>query len=345
MHKVLLIEDNEELRENTAEILELAGYNVITAENGKVGVQKAVQEIPEIIICDIMMPVLDGYGTRQLLNDNDTTRDIPFIFLTAKADKTDFRKGMNLGADDYLTKPFDEIDLLNSIKIRIQKSSKKVNEISTQSFAQESLQEFVKQTIRDKNAIHFEKKEMIYREGDYAGFAYYIVSGKVKTFKVNDDGKELIYDIFKEEDVIGMWDVMKGKDYYDSVSCLEDTEVIKIHKDELQAFIDKNAVDAKSLIQLFAQELQQREDKLISMAYDSVRMRVASALVSLEDVYQKNSGGTTFKIQREDLAAMVGTSSESVIRTLSDFKKEGLINIVKSEIYITDSKGLRNFRF
>ena len=109
MTKVLLIEDNEELRENTAEILELAGYSVEVAENGKIGVQKAFNDTPNIILCDIMMPVLDGYGVRQMLNDNEKTRYIPFIFLTAKADKSDFRKGMNLGADDYLTKPFEEI--------------------------------------------------------------------------------------------------------------------------------------------------------------------------------------------------------------------------------------------
>ena len=81
------------------------------------------------------------------------------------------------------------------------------------------------------------------------------------------------------------------------------------------------------------------------MAYDTVRMRVASALVILEDVYQKKSGNTVFKIQREDLAAMVGTSAESVIRTLSDFKKEGLINIEKNEIFIKNSEGLRHFKF
>src|SRR6186997_184975 len=123
MKRILLIEDNQEVRENTAEILELAGYNVLVAPNGKIGVEIAQKENPDLIICDIMMPELDGYGVLHILNKKSETAGIPFIFLTAKTEKTDIRKGMNLGADDYLTKPFDDTDLLNAIEARLQKSS------------------------------------------------------------------------------------------------------------------------------------------------------------------------------------------------------------------------------
>src|SRR6187399_6989 len=121
MKKILLIEDNLEVRENSAEILSLANYNVVVAENGKVGVELAQREKPDLIICDIMMPELDGYGVLHILSKNDQTTNIPFIFLTAKTEKTDIRKGMNLGADDYLTKPFDDTDLLNAIEARLRK--------------------------------------------------------------------------------------------------------------------------------------------------------------------------------------------------------------------------------
>lgn len=113
MKKILLIEDNIEIRENTSEILELDGYEVLTAENGKVGVDIAIRELPDLIICDIMMPVLDGYGVLHLLSKQEKTASIPFIFLTAKAERTDFRKGMDMGADDYITKPFDD-DILKA---------------------------------------------------------------------------------------------------------------------------------------------------------------------------------------------------------------------------------------
>src|SRR5471030_2750898 len=119
--KVLIIEDNNDIRENIIEILELAGYTVYSADNGKTGVDLAIKNIPDIILCDIMMPELDGYGVLYLLNKNPETSTIPFIFLTAKAERVDLRKGMEMGADDYLTKPFDDIELLNAIESRLKK--------------------------------------------------------------------------------------------------------------------------------------------------------------------------------------------------------------------------------
>ena len=120
--KILLIEDDEIIRENTAELLELANYEVFSAENGKVGVIKAKENKPDLIICDIMMPELDGYGVLYLLGKDPETSSIPFIFLTAKTEKSDRRKGMSLGADDYLTKPFEEMDLMDAIEGRLKRS-------------------------------------------------------------------------------------------------------------------------------------------------------------------------------------------------------------------------------
>lgn len=116
MKRILLVEDNETVRENTAEILELANYEVLTAENGRSGVEKAQKNEIDLIICDIMMPELDGYGVLHILNKNPATASIPFIFLTAKTERADYRRGMNLGADDYLTKPFDDLELLDAVE-------------------------------------------------------------------------------------------------------------------------------------------------------------------------------------------------------------------------------------
>src|SRR5277367_5154986 len=122
MRKLLVIDDHDDIRENIAEILTLAGYAVFTAENGKRGVETALKENPELVICDVMMPELDGYGVLHLLRKNEATLNTPFIFLTARTERTDFRKGMEMGADDYITKPFDEIELLNAIEIRLKKN-------------------------------------------------------------------------------------------------------------------------------------------------------------------------------------------------------------------------------
>src|SRR5699024_1379695 len=98
---ILLIEDDPALRENTAELLELSDYNVRTASNGRIGIELVKTEKPDLIICDIMMPEIDGYGVLETLNSNPDYAHIPFIFLSAKTEHKEIRKGMNLGADDY----------------------------------------------------------------------------------------------------------------------------------------------------------------------------------------------------------------------------------------------------
>jgi two-component system copper resistance phosphate regulon response regulator CusR len=119
---ILIIEDNNDIRESTAEILELAGYKVQQASNGKAGVDLAQQHKPDVILCDIMMPELDGYGVLFLLGKNPETATIPFIFLTAKAERVDFRKGMEMGADDYLTKPFEFGELLARMRALLRRT-------------------------------------------------------------------------------------------------------------------------------------------------------------------------------------------------------------------------------
>ena len=123
MTTILAIEDEPKIRENIQEILELEGFDVLVAENGKIGVQLAREYHPDLIICDVMMPELDGYDVLIALRQDPSTIKIPFIFLSAKAAKDDFRKGMSLGADDYLTKPFTPRDLREAISIRLEKQT------------------------------------------------------------------------------------------------------------------------------------------------------------------------------------------------------------------------------
>ena len=124
MAKILIIEDNADVRENISEILELAGHETLLAENGKLGIEVALDNRPELILCDVMMPELDGFGVLKIISKNPKSADIPFIFLAQKTEQSDFRKGMGLGADDYITKPFDDTELLEAIEIRLRKSEK-----------------------------------------------------------------------------------------------------------------------------------------------------------------------------------------------------------------------------
>jgi DNA-binding NarL/FixJ family response regulator len=119
MSKILIIEDQPQMRRNLAFILEMEKFQVVTAENGRQGLESARRELPDLVICDVMMPELDGYEVLQTLRAETATATVPFIFLTAKGDKPDVRQGMNLGADDYLTKPVAREDLLAAVRTRL----------------------------------------------------------------------------------------------------------------------------------------------------------------------------------------------------------------------------------
>lgn len=123
MKTILVIEDDDQVRENIEEILELEEFEAIAADNGLTGLQLAIEKLPDLIICDVMMPHLDGYGVLEALQQTPATAAIPFVFLTAKAERHDLRQGMNLGADDYLTKPFTPDELRQVIAIRLAKQA------------------------------------------------------------------------------------------------------------------------------------------------------------------------------------------------------------------------------
>ncbi len=123
MKKILVIEDEDFVRENILELLDVEGFEAIGAENGQVGLNLAKGIIPDLILCDVMMPGLDGYGVLRAIRQDALTASIPFIFLTAKAAKADFRQGMELGADDYITKPFTRAELLGAITSRLKKQA------------------------------------------------------------------------------------------------------------------------------------------------------------------------------------------------------------------------------
>lgn len=125
--KILVIEDEPEMRRNITTLLRYHQYETFAAENGRAGVEAARREIPDLILCDVMMPELDGYGVLKTLQTDTVLAQIPFIFLTAKGEKDDLRCGMNLGADDYLTKPVANTDLVQAIEARLRRSKSHAN--------------------------------------------------------------------------------------------------------------------------------------------------------------------------------------------------------------------------
>ncbi len=337
MKKILLIEDNPEVRENTSEILSLANYEVIEAQNGRIGVELAQQHKPDLIICDIMMPELDGYGVLHILSKNEETASIPFIFLTAKTEKADIRKGMNLGADDYLTKPFDDTDLLSAIEARLRKSAMqhKQYELSADGLdnflrdAQAVLN--LKDLGKDRKVKTIKKKAEIYSEGDTPLQVYFVKSGNVKTFKSHPDGKEFIMNLYTANDFFGFEAILENTNYAESAVALQETELISIPRHDFLVMIQSHPDVSNSFIHLLCKKVAEREAQLLNLAYNSVRQRTAEALLKTDSLKDSQAA---ISISRDDLAKMVGTASESVIRVLSDFKEEGLIEIESGKIRI-----------
>ena len=345
--KILLIEDNPDVRENTMEILQFAGYEVAVGTNGKEGVQIAREIQPDLILCDIMMPEMDGYGVLHLLNKDPKTAGIPFIFLTAKADKSEIRKGMNLGADDYLTKPYEEMELLDTIESRLKRNEIVRKEFTNDigglhAFLDEAKgKEALSKLSLDRKTRIYKRKENVYYEGEFPNSLFFIVKGKAKGWHMNEDGKELITDLYNQGDFLGYLPLLTKVPYFETVTALDDVEAAIIPKDDFLDLFNKDKDVAYRFIKMLANNVHEKEEKLLSLAYSSVRARVAEALLHLRERYQvKGEGPFTISISRDDLAGMVGTATESLIRTLSEFKSEHLLEISGREITILDTAGL-----
>jgi CheY-like chemotaxis protein len=348
---ILVIEDNNEIRENTAEILELAGYNALTAENGKKGVDIALREKPDVIICDIMMPELDGYGVLHLLRKNPATESTPFIFLTAKTERSDFRKGMEMGADDYITKPFDDSELLNAVEARFKKlqlldQKYPATASGLTQFIQDVKASGLFAKLSEQYDINtYDKKLTLYNEGKRPRFLYFLNKGRVKCTKVHEDGKEYITNLYNEGEFIGYTALIEDTLYDDTAMILEDAEIMQIPKEEFLQMIYSDITVATKFIHIITHNVKEKEERLINLAYSSLRKRVAKALEDIVDKFEIKDNSKPIEISREEIAQYIGTATESLNRTISDFKAEGLIDINRGKIVPVNMDKVRNLRY
>ncbi|WP_316794505.1 response regulator [Pedobacter frigoris] len=340
METILIIEDNTDIRESTAEILELAGYEVLQADNGKKGVEITNHTKPDLILCDIMMPELDGYGVLYLLSKNPGTADIPFIFLTAKAERIDFRKGMEMGADDYLTKPFDDLELLNAIESRLIKKQR------VEGYYKQSLQSLQRLANGNENGLkelndliagrkvrHIKKKQVLYYEGDQPQGLYLLLEGTVKTIKFAEDGRQLMTGLYKPNDYFGINALLLNENFTEMAEALEDSAICLLPKDAVVDLLNKYPDVSRQFIKILSNDVREKEEQLLELAYHSVRKRLAQVLIKLNKL---SNDDVQFKATRDELAAMAGMATETVSRTLTDFKEEGLIEKKGSQIQILD---------
>ena len=350
MKRVLLIEDDTVLRNNTAELLELANYKVFTASNGAKGIETAHFCKPDVIVCDIMMPEIDGYQVLESLAEDQRTQAIPFIFLSAKTERKDVRKGMELGADDYITKPFEEEELIGAIESRMARSTilrelqeQELTSIDGDGFYLKNIEDFKNYIYDYGRELDYELGETIYREGDNSNMVYLILKGVVKTHKLDEQGKELITGIYKADDFFGFTSFTKNIAYREYSTALEDTKLAGITKEQLKSALENNYELIMELMQLLTESLSDTREQLLEMAYGSVRRKTASTLLRFADKLQEDNQGN-IHILRSDLAGVAGMATETLIRTLSSFKKEGLIEIRDRNIKILDVQKLRSIQ-
>jgi len=346
MKKLLVIEDTLEVRENLCEILELSNYEVHSAKNGKEGLIKAKDVIPDLILCDVMMPELDGFGVLKILNKTPSINHIPFIFLTAKAEKSDIRTGMGLGAEDYITKPFNDVELLEAIEIRLKKAERiekasQDNEEGYRTFFSEAkANKELEALSANRELREYDKKVTIFEEGKTARWLYCIESGEVKTIQTNEYGKELTTKIYSKGDFFGYFALINDSPYNQSAITLSDVSLRLIPKDDFMLLLYNSRDFSSHFIKMIANRTESVEQKLIDLAYSSVRIKVANALLSL--VKDKKAEVNSIDISRDDLASVAGIAKETLIRTLSDFKGEGLIQVSKNSITLNNILDLEN---
>ena len=181
----------------------------------------------------------------------------------------------------------------------------------------------------------YRKKQIIYQEGNRPSRLYYVQKGKVKTYKTNEDGKDLVIGLYNEGDYLGYVALLEGTCYNETAESIEETELVIIPREDFEKLINTSHDVMRKFITLLAHNVAEKEEKLLGLAYNSLRKKVAEALLALHKKYH-----TPIDISRENLATIAGTATESLIRTLSDFKAEGLVNIKGGTITLLNEKKL-----
>lgn len=348
MTTVLLIEDDTVLRENTAELLGLAGYEVLTASNGKTGVSLAKKNQPDIIICDIMMPEIDGYGVLKVLSKSKLTKHIPFIFLSAKTERNDVRKGMNLGADDYITKPFTEDDLISAIESRLAKVSilKELNPSQNVEIVQgnnelKSLNDLKNFFDDYGEEFTFKNEEVIYHEGDHSNHIYLISQGAVKCYQIDEQGKELVTALYKEDDLFGYTSFTQNIPHQETATAIANTKLLGISIINFKGILNKNHKVVLELIELLTDDLSDVKKQLLKMAYGTVNQKTASTILKFAEKMNRRPEDP-IKISRNDLASVAGIATETLIRALTEFKKQGIIKAEGRNIKVINIEKLKS---
>ncbi len=282
-------------------------YKAVTEIKGKKRVKRLKPKNPKLIPSNVMESLHEFDVINKLSNDPVVAK-IASILITALAEKGGFKKGIGLEVHNHIEKSLRDKELPDS------GGSKTLEE----------LLDFP----GEREIKYFKKNELIYQSGKTPVGLYFISKGKVKTFIINEEGNEYIVDFYNNGDFLGYIPLLSNTAFPDSALALEDTEISLIPKNEFLSLIFSNTAISGKFMQLLAKDIEEQEELMVKLAYDSIRMRVADTLYHLRDKFKDKEGSyREINLSRENLAKKVGTTTESLIRTLTQFKNEKLIEV------------------
>ncbi len=332
MEKIIIIEDEKSLRENLATFLDLEGYETIVAENGAEGLENIYNSSPDLIFCDINIPIINGYEVFNLLRKNKKTELIPFIFMTSKTQKWEIRKGMDLGADDYLTKPFTLDDFLNTIKTRIEKKNKieKINEEKYQQILEKtSVGIFILENNKFNHVNQkfteitgYDNKEIIGKSFESIIRKEYIFAD-LKMFKNNIENEKNINDIY--------YTYKYQKKVYIEVK--ENEKIFKDKESSFYTILDvtdkfKNEELTKN-IELSNHSAQKKQEFLAKMSHE-IRTPM-TGIIGIVDLLLE----TDLNKQQKEYTQIIKSSSECLLNILNDVLLLSKIESGKFELFPT----------
>ena len=348
MKTILLIEDNAFIRENTAELLELAGYAVRTAENGQLGVELALAAPPDLVVCDIMMPVLDGYGVLRRFNDTPQLMGIPFIFLTAKTERLDRRQGMELGADDYLTKPFDHDELLSAVTGRLRrfahlKADYNLHADGLHLFLQDAAQAGnLAGLSADRQPRPVPGQQRVYAAGDAATRLYFVHTGQVHTRQVTATGEELITGRYPAGAFFGYRALLAGTAHPDTATATEDTLLLSVPAADFTQLLLRDPAVSRRFVRLLVGSAPAPSAPPVEADGLALRRSLADTLLHLHEQQRGlTPADALIRLSPDDLAALLGTSLETLSRALRELRQDGLVEATSDFVRVQQPERLR----
>lgn len=343
MKRILIIENDIDLLSGYTEILNHNGFEVIAALYGDVGINEAITKTPDLILSNTSVPHIDGFGVLSVLSKNSATAHIPFIFVNPTAKLANLRKGMELGADDFVMHPFKNNELIKAVEMRFNKAklrlhhSEKFTDLRENLYPVENGIEHLDGILLQSNLRKLKKKQTLYCEGDYCQGIYFLKEGCIKTFKINSDGRQLITNIYNSNSFIGLGYLMIDGPLHENAEAIEYSTVYFIAKKTILDILKKDIRLNHYIIKLLSNDLAHKKSRLVELAYESVSKRLTKLIIRLN---KESLSLNKVEVSRDELAGLAGIASETVSRMLGNFRQLGLIEREGNLISITDYEGL-----